>query len=326
MDRSCQGRHLSCGHMSTTLIADALDRVTLGPETVVHDLTMIPLLAPSDERVDRGYVTLDEALERGDLRIVEVSDQGRVPDLLVVNRGPLPVLIVDGEELVGAKQNRVVNLSILVPAAAEVTIPVSCVEAGRWAMRSREFSSAPRTQYASGRMKRMRQVTESIVGSGARFSDQAEVWADIAEKAARLDAKSDTSAMAALFSGHAVSIDAFVVACAPIEKQVGAVFAIDGRIAGMELFDSPVTLRALLPKIVRGYAIDAIDRRLADARGSAVRSVRPQAERFVASVSASAALTAPAVGLGSDVRLSGAGIIGAALTTDHVLHLIAFAG
>ena len=61
-----------------------------------------------------------------------MSEQGSVPALRVVNRGLHPILIVDGEELVGAKQNRVVNLAILVAAQSAFTIPVSCVEAGRW--------------------------------------------------------------------------------------------------------------------------------------------------------------------------------------------------
>ena len=54
----------------------------------------------------------------------------------MVNRGPKPTLIIDGEELVGAKQNRVVNLTILVAAESELIIPVSCVEAGRWRAKS----------------------------------------------------------------------------------------------------------------------------------------------------------------------------------------------
>ena len=62
---------------------------------------------------------------------------------------------MDGEELLGAKQNRIVNLTILVAANSELTIPVSCVEAGRWRARSRAFTSAPRTQFVSGRAKRM---------------------------------------------------------------------------------------------------------------------------------------------------------------------------
>jgi ARG and Rhodanese-Phosphatase-superfamily-associated Protein domain len=35
------------------------------------------------------------------------------------------VLILDGEELVGAKQNRIVNVTILVVTQSEIVIPVS---------------------------------------------------------------------------------------------------------------------------------------------------------------------------------------------------------
>ena len=55
---------------------------------------------------------------------------------------PSPVLLVDGEELIGAKQNRVLNLSILIPAKQRCVIPICCVEAGRWRAASREFSIA----------------------------------------------------------------------------------------------------------------------------------------------------------------------------------------
>jgi hypothetical protein len=165
-----------------------------------------------------------------------------------------------------------------------------------------------------------------MVACGARVSDQAEVWADIADKAVRLNAASRTSAMEALYEGHAMSVDRFVASCRHVERQAGAVFAIDGRIAGLELFDCASLMRRLLPKIVRGYAIDAIHRQLAGAMASGEREVRPLAERFTFAVAVSWCTTAPAVGLGTDVRLSSPGITGAALMTDHIVHLSAFAG
>jgi hypothetical protein len=59
------------------------------------------------------------------------------------------VLILDGEELVGAKQNRIVNTTILVAAGAEIVIPVSCVEQGRWTYKSDAFSSKHRVMSPS---------------------------------------------------------------------------------------------------------------------------------------------------------------------------------
>jgi hypothetical protein len=76
-----------------------------------------------------------------------VSEAGSVPELLVKNLAPSPVLILDGEELIGAKQNRIVNLAILVAAGQTLRIPVSCVEAGRWVHRSREFAAAGRARH-----------------------------------------------------------------------------------------------------------------------------------------------------------------------------------
>ena len=107
-----------------------LSSLSLGSSQSVAGLTVFPLLRqPAPEP---WYDTLTEAVAARTARVTEVSDAGRVPELQVVNDSPRHVLIVDGEELVGAKQNRIVNLTILVPPKTSLTIPVSCVEAGRW--------------------------------------------------------------------------------------------------------------------------------------------------------------------------------------------------
>lgn len=245
-------------------VAAALDSISLGPSVTAGNLTMIPLLrkdAPPRTQGTPGthYIVLDTALSSGVVEITEVSEQGSVPELKFVNHGPEPVLIIDGEELVGAKQNRVVNLTILVAAQSALTIPVTCVEAGRWNARSRAFTAAPRTQYASGRGKRVAQVTQSIRDRGDHMSDQAGVWADIAALSSRLHTSSPTGAMEALFDQHSGFIDRCVDACRPVDGQVGALFSIDGRVVGLDLFDRESTLRTLLPKLVRSVAVDALD-------------------------------------------------------------------
>ena len=179
------------------IVVDAVRRVELGPLTTFRNLGLLVLSTAGERQAD--YLTLDEALERRSAHIVEVSEGGHVPELKIVNEGEWPVLLLDGEELLGAKQNRVINLTILVPAHRACVIPVSCVESGRWRHVSRDFAAAPRAQFAEGRAEKMRHVTSSLRADGSRSSDQREVWSHIAEKAARLGAESDTSAMSAMF-------------------------------------------------------------------------------------------------------------------------------
>jgi hypothetical protein len=165
-------------------ITAALDQLEVGMPIAAANLTMDPLLL--SEESAPGYLTLDEALAAGLASVTEVSEAGSVPELLVKNLAKTPVLILDGEELVGAKQNRIVNLTILVAAQQTLHIPVSCVEAGRWARRSREFVSAGRAHYASGRARKLEQVSFAMRESGSRSADQGDVWAGIDAKACRL--------------------------------------------------------------------------------------------------------------------------------------------
>ena len=66
-----------------------------------------------------------------------------MPELVAENPLAEDVLLDDGEELVGAKQSRILNVTLLVAAGSKPPIPVSCVEQGRWSRRSESFEAAP---------------------------------------------------------------------------------------------------------------------------------------------------------------------------------------
>jgi len=302
-----------------SLVAAMLQSVDLGSAQSFRNLTVFPLLAREPRVAD--YATLDDALANGAVQITEVGEAGSVPELALHNGGAARVLLVDGEELVGAKQNRVLNLTLLVPPASDLVIPVSCVEAGRWRHVSRHFSSSPRAHFAEGRAAKMRSVTESMRSSGSRRSDQSQVWQSIAYKSSSMGSVSDTSAMSDMFEQHEDRIDDFVSALGPVPNQACAVFAINGRIVGLDLFDAPGTWQKLAPKLVRSYALDAIDRQLASG------SVEADAVRvFMDAVGASGQSAFPATGVGYDLRLSSETVAGAALVADgRVVHMSAFA-
>jgi len=113
---------------------------------VSHGLLHIfPLRGGNHAEQDLSLV--EDGLRAGTLHIEDLHETGSVPELRVVNDGRLQVLILEGDELIGASQNRVANSSVLVPAGSEIILPVSCVEQGRWSYRSQAFSPATRSPH-----------------------------------------------------------------------------------------------------------------------------------------------------------------------------------
>src|SRR5512135_1047734 len=183
-----------------SVIIDTISHIRIGTPATFRNLTLFPLTDGKGMAAD--YLTLDEALTKKSAHVTEVSEGGSVPELKFVNEAGLAVFLLDGEELIGAKQNRVLNLSILVPAGKTLIIPVSCVERGRWHHRSREFSSAARAHYAEGRARKMSQVSFSMKSRGERHSDQGAVWNELDDKLGRLAASSPTSAMSDIYEQY----------------------------------------------------------------------------------------------------------------------------
>ena len=300
-------------------VAECLSKLQLGPPQPHGGLALFPLLG--DGIADPAYLLLDEALAEGCAQVTEVSESGSVPELRFVNGCTRPVLLLDGEELVGAKQNRILNLTVLAPALETILIPVSCVEAGRWSAHSARFASAGRAHYAAGRARKASQVSDALRSEGSRRSDQGEVWADIAAKSVRMGVSSDTDAAAALYADHRASLDGYREAFTPVPAQLGALFLLNGRVLSLDIFDSARTLAALLPKLVESAALDALDA----AGGEPDAPSAGQAEAFIAAVTEAELEGFPAVGMGEDHRLRSPRAAGGALLVDgRLIHLCAF--
>ena len=90
---------------------------------------MFPLIA--DRAPSVRYVSFAEAVQQG-ATVKELGGGASVNDLVVHNPLDVPVLLYEGEEVLGAQQNRTFDVSVLVAARSVLQVPVSCVEAGRW--------------------------------------------------------------------------------------------------------------------------------------------------------------------------------------------------
>ncbi len=306
------------------VVFKTLESLELGTPISSENLTMVPLLTAAPAAPD--YLLLDDALDAGLAEVTEISQGGSVPELLFRNRADRDILLVDGEELVGAKQNRVLNLTILVAAGQQVTIPVSCVEAGRWAWRSQRFASGKRKLHARARMEKMRGVSASLRESGerARGDIQSAVWASIDRKMAAFACRSESSALHDVYDHAEQRLRAIRAAFAPQPRQVGAAFFIGGALVGLDLFDAQSTFAKLLPKLVDSYAFDAIERE--DESVPAAASSLAEVRALLARIARAPAAAYPAVATGTDLRIEGDGLHAAALAAkDRIVHLSAFA-
>jgi hypothetical protein len=304
-----------------TIIQTYLKEAKIGRKQSHQNLAIFPLLSGHATGLD--YITLDEALAEELIEVVEVSEEGVVPELKVVNRSPCMILILDGEELVGAKQNRIVNTTILIQGKSSTVIPVSCVEQGRWAYDSRRFGSQKRFMSAQLRAMKAEQVHRSIRTSDDFYSDQAAIWKEISSKARRMGAESPTMAMSEIYEKKKAALNGYINHFRLVEMQVGAVFMINGKVVGLDCFGNPGTFSKVFRKLVESYALDAIDWQRQDRSKKALKS---DVTKFLWAASAASVESRPSVGLGIDYRLESYSLTGFALAhEDQVLHFSVFA-
>ncbi|MBN2325736.1 MAG: HIRAN domain-containing protein [Candidatus Omnitrophica bacterium] len=236
-------------------IQQALSSLQLGEPIHYRSLTLHPIFCNGSAGAD--YILLKTAIESELAIVEEVSDQGRVNELMLHNQANKPLLIPEGEILIGAKQNRVVNISLIAAAHSSLRIPVSCVERERWRFTSKTFQSA---HYASPKLRaqKLRSVQRCRRDSGAAYSDQGAVWEEISSNLREMNAHSSTESITDGYQKSKERIreyrDKFILP----EKAVGVLAASGDRIMGMDCFDSPQSFRQCWARLSESYFIDAI--------------------------------------------------------------------
>jgi hypothetical protein len=283
-------------------------------EPVEHRGVVIAPLFPR-RRPRARYVTLEEALPLG-FQVTEVDAAGSVPELLALNPLDTDVLLYDGEELLGAKQNRILNVSVLVPARGETRIPVSCVEAGRWHARSATFAAAPHTAYPELRRRKAERLSAEPLALGVA---QADVWQAVAAKAGRHGVHSPTSAQADIFEARARDRDSLRTAFPLAAGQCGALLALGGERLCLDHVSRPDAFARLYPKLLEGYLLDASER--LDGTPAGAESL----DSFLRGLDSAVRSTRPSAGRGDDVRLRGKRVVGSGLEADgELIQLCAF--
>jgi hypothetical protein len=301
------------------VLFERLGELTVGEGTTHEHMVVFPVFAPAAGNSGSAlrYRTLQSAIADGSVEVTEQAS-ATVPELVLHNKGATLIFVLDGEEILGGRQNRIVNASFLIGANVTFPLPVTCVEHGRWHSTSHAFSSGE-TTYHSLRGEKFSQVRASLRATGRHTSDQGAVWDSVAAKAMMAGSASPTGAMHEIYESRGQSLDGYLSAFPYVAGAVGLAVALGGRMAGADLFDQSETAETLWPKLVRSYALDAMD----SADGGTVE--RTRAERLIGRTRGGHAETFPSLALGEDVRFDGDGVVGGGLIYEETpIHITLF--
>ena len=223
-------------HATITTLLGAL---RLGEPHMHRGIGLWPVLGPS--RPEPVYLPLVEAQPLEGFQIREVDQDGSVPELRVVNETPHDVLLFDGEELKGAKQNRILNTSVLVAAGSSFHVPVSCTERGRWSYESDQFAPSGSLAYSQLRMAKSKDVAASLQAGVGHASNQGAVWEEIEKlhTCAESTHKSRTRDMRDAYRERQREIEEFVEEVTPVVGQCGLVAVSGERVEGIDVLSRP---------------------------------------------------------------------------------------
>lgn len=251
------------------------------------------LIHGKNETSKTNVIALPEAMERKILKVYETSD---VNELEVENISKtLDVFIQSGDIVKGGKQDRVLAVSIIIPArSGRVKIDAFCVESGRWEKRKNEnvneFSSA-NDRIVSKDLK--------MAANGAR--SQQEVWSKVSEAQKKLSdtvgapvaaAESRSSLQLSLENEKVTAnADEYIAKLSSAingkSDVIGYAIAINGQINSADVYVSNDLFKKLWPRMLKAAAVEAVGEsravRLAEpVKADAVKSFLADADKGVA--------------------------------------------
>jgi hypothetical protein len=300
-------------------IENFLSNLKLGQQQSYKNMTILPLFF--NQPPQTPYLTMEEALYMDSIEIFEKNQGGSVPELRVINKGNDRVLLIDSEELSGAKQNRILNTSILLKKKSDTIIPVSCTESGRWNYTSDKFSDSGNMAMPKMRRKKAESVCYSLEFSNNYIADQQQVWDGVEELFDMVDMDSPTRSMKEVYDRKKADVQDYLEAFRVVDNQQGFVVMSNGKIVGMEFLSSHAAFKKLYKKILSSYVIEAQLKQLENYDLPQQDSFRD----FMGKLKDSETARFKSPGHGYDHRISGNELVGNMLVyRDEIIHLAAF--
>lgn len=252
--------------------------------------------------------TVEEMIAKGNAEFRELDDPD-INEIIFMNRGNEHVFMLDGEEVTGALQNRIIATSTIAEANSTSRIPVVCAEEGRWdqigGFRTGNYSY-PKIRALLTKSRQKRTDTQKII------------WREIQRKMTVTKTRSATSSMHDIFDNLSEEIDRYIEDFQSLNHgTVGIVGVAGNNILGCDIFQNPNIYQKLEEKLIRSYALDALEYR---EKGGNQQDV----ERFFKNTLIALSKKNPRRKI-QHFTIKGDGLLGQSLVYDgNIIHVSAF--
>lgn len=254
---------------------------------------------------------LKKGLQMGLVKISELENAS-VNKLNVINNAITPLLILDGEELIGAKQNRIVNATYIIPPKTTMKIEVSCTEEGRWKYTTNHFKYSGHFAESKLRKAKAQGVTKSLKKSKTRKSNQARIWNRISKVSDNLDVKSETSAMREIYTNNKAKINKYLENLKDENDTIGSIILINNEVSGIELLFNTILYKENHKKLIESYIPEAIERKNENYNNKSI-----DVDEFINKIITSKTQQYKPEGIGVDVRVESEDIIGSTILLEN---------
>lgn len=275
----------------------------------------------TNEQNSFDYISSEYAIKNNLIEIKEVSESGSVNNLFVLNYSNHFVFFMDGDILIGSKQNRVLNTSVLIAPNSKTIIPVSCVEAGRWRYTTSKFSSEEYIAPVFFRRDKTINVNENLKSNRKHYAKQNEVWENVNSYCLAFRLVSNTNNLSDIYYKKKNDIDSFKKEFSINDNANGLAVLRDNILLGIDIFNKKDIYKEYFPKILKGIAMEVFNNKKEE-KYFDKKNAFEKVLNFFDDYDTIIKTTHDAVGVGSEKRFVNQSYTGFELNYEnHLIHL-----
>lgn len=284
-----------------------------------QNLSIVQFLSTPSNSFD--YISGPKALENGLVEVKEINEQGSVNNLYLINLTDKYIFFMDGDILTGAKQNRVLNSSVMIAPNSKINLPVSCIEQGRWHSVSDKFNPSNHISPQKLRAKKSQSVSLNLKANRFHLADQNEVWHDVEEYYETLRMSSSTMDLSELFTRKEDDFEIFIKKFELNTNSNGISLFVNKKLLSIDLFNRTDIYQEYFPKILRAAAIETFQLKEKENQITEAEATYKTLNLFD-TLETIKYETYPGVGIGTEKRFNTENITGFELNfNSHLIHL-----